>query len=207
MAMQLYSNPISTNARRVLMAADHLGIELDLVECNLMSEADRRRLEEVNPNSKIPVLVDDGFVLWESCAIMQYLADGKPGQTVYPRDPLARADVNRWMFWACQHFAPAIGVIVWENVWKKVVTGVDADVNELARGARDLARAAAVLDRHMAGREWLVWDGVTLADYAVAAPLMYRDRARLPLDDYPHLLAWFDRVKQLPAWRNSEPVW
>ncbi|CAH0164545.1 Dichloromethane dehalogenase [Massilia sp. Bi118] len=205
--MQLYYHPYSSNARRVLMAADHLGIQLDLVECNLMSEADRRRLMEINDNNKIPVLIDDGFVLWESCAIMQYLADSKPGQTVYPTDPLGRADVNRWMFWACQHFAPAIGVIAWENVWKKMVTGQDADVNELARGAADLAQAAAVLDKHLARRRWLVWDGVTLADYAVAASLMVRERARLPLDDYPHLLAWFERVQALPAWSNTESVW
>jgi glutathione S-transferase len=205
--MQLYYHPISSNARRALMAADHLGIQLDLVEVNLMSEADRRRLGEVNDNNKIPVLVDDGFVLWESCAIMQYLADSKPGQTVYPQDPLARADVNRWMFWACQHFSPAISVIAWENVWKKVVTGQDADVNELARGAADLAQAATVLDKHLASRRWLVWEGVTLADYAVAAPLMYRERARLPLDEYPHLLAWLERVQALPAWRNTEAVW
>jgi glutathione S-transferase len=64
-----------------------------------------------------------------------------------------------------------------------------------------------VLDKHLAGRRWLGWEGVTLADYAVAAPLMYRERARLPLEDYPNLLAWFDRVRELPAWRNSEAVW
>jgi glutathione S-transferase len=205
--MQLYYHPISSNARRVLMAAGHLGIQLDLVEVNLMSEADRRRLAEVNDNNKIPVLVDDGFVLWESCAIMQYLADSKPGQTLYPHEPVARADVNRWMFWACQHFAPAISVISWENVWKKMVTGQDADVNELARGAADLGQAAGVLDRHMAHRTWLAGEAVSLADYAVAAPLMYKERARLPLDEYPHLLAWFGRVQALPAWRNSEAVW
>jgi glutathione S-transferase len=83
--MQLYYHPISSNARRVLMAADHLGVELDLIECNLMSASDRLRLQEVNDNGKIPVLADDDFVLWESCAIMQYLADSKPGQVVYPQ--------------------------------------------------------------------------------------------------------------------------
>jgi len=57
----------------------------------------------------------------------------------------------------------------------------------------------------MAGRRWLVWEDMTLADYAVAAP--HKDRARLPLDEYPHLLAWFERVRELPAWRNSEAVW
>jgi glutathione S-transferase len=98
-------------------------------------------------------------------------------------------------------------VIAWENVWKKMVTGEGADVNELARGAADLAQAAAVLDKHLAGRRWLVGEAVTLADFAVAPPLMYRERARLPLDEYPHLLAWFERVQALAAWRDSEAVW
>lgn len=205
--MQLYQHPFSSNARRVLMAADHLGVKLDLVEINLANPDDRRRLMEINDNNKIPVLIDGSFILTESCAIMQYLADGTPGQTLWPHDRVAQADVNRWMFWSAQHFSPAIGVLTWENVWKKTVTGEDADVNELARGARDLARAAAVLDKHMATRRWIVGDDVTLADYAVAAPLMYKDLARLPLDDYPHLLAWFERVRELPAWRNTDHVW
>jgi len=89
--MQLYYHPFSPSARRVLMVAEHLGIALDLVEINLASPDDRRRIEELNDNSKIPVLVDGGLVLWESCAIMQYLADGTPGQAIYPRDRAARA--------------------------------------------------------------------------------------------------------------------
>lgn len=203
--MQLYYSPISSNSRRVLLAADHLGIELDLVDIDLLSPEDRRRLQDVNPNAKVPVLVDDGFVLPESCAIMQYLADGKPGQTLYPTEPLARAEVNRWMFWACQHFSQPIGQIAWENVWKKMVNGEGADMAVLAHGAANLARAATVLDRHVADRSWLAGEHVTLADYAVAAPLIVSERARLPLEDYPHLLAWYARVQALPAWRNTEP--
>ena len=203
--MQLYYSPISSNSRRVLLAADHLGIALDLVDIDLLSQEDRRRLQDVNPNAKVPVLVDDGFVLPESCAIMQYLADGKPGQTLYPTEPLARAEVNRWMFWACQHFSQPIGQIAWENVWKKMVNGEGADMAVLAHGAANLARAATVLDRHVADRSWLAGEHVTLADYAVAAPLIVSERARLPLEDYPHLLAWYARVQALPAWRNTEP--
>jgi glutathione S-transferase len=205
--MHLYYHPISSNARRVTMAADHLGIKLDLIEINLASAADRRRLEEVNDNSKIPVLHDEDFVLWESCAIMQYLADCTPGQAVYPLDPIARADVNRWMFWSTQHFGPAIGVIVWESLWKKVVTGADTDPVELERGKRDLARFAPVLDHHLAKRRWLCGDAVTLADYATAAPLMYLERADLPLARYQHLMAWFGRVQELPAWQHTTAVW
>jgi glutathione S-transferase len=205
--MQLYYNHYSSNTRRVLLAADHLGIAFDLVEINLASQDDRRRLGEVNDNSKLPVLIDGDFILWESCAIMQYLADGTPGQTVWPQERRARADVSRWMFWACQHFAPAIGVLTWEHIWKKFVTGQDADPNEVARGEADLAAAARVLDTHLATRPWLVGADVTLADYAVVAPLMYKDKARLPLDGYPHLLAWFERIRALPAWQRTAHEW
>jgi len=205
--MQLYYNSYSSNTRRVQLAADHLGVAFDLVQINLASQDDRRRLEEINANSKIPVLVDGDFILWESCAIMQYLADGVPGQTVWPQERRARADVSRWMFWACQHFSPAIGVLTWEYIWKKFVTGQDPDPKEVARGESDLVEAARVLDKHLATRRWLVGDGVTLADYAVAAPLMYMDKARLPLDGYPHLLAWFGRVQALPAWQRTAHEW
>ena len=205
--MQLYYNHYSSNTRRVLLAADHLGIAFDLVEINLASQDDRRRLEEVNDNGKLPVLIDGDFVLWESCAIMQYLADGTPGQTVWPQERRARADVSRWMFWACQHFAPAIGVLTWEHIWKKFVTGRDPDPQEVARGEADLAEAARVLDKHLATRQWLAGVDVTLADYAVVAPLMYKDKARLPLDAYPHLLAWFERVQALPAWQHTAHEW
>jgi glutathione S-transferase len=205
--MQLYYNHYSSNTRRVLLAADHLGIDFDLVQINLASQDDRRRLGEVNLNAKLPVLIDGDFVLWESCAIMQYLADGTPGQTVWPQERRARADVSRWMFWACQHFAPAIGILTWEHLWKKYVTGQDADPKEVARGEADLAEAARVLDKHLATRQWLVGDAVSLADYAVVAPLMYKEKAHLPLADYPHLLAWFERIRALPAWQRTDHGW
>jgi glutathione S-transferase len=191
----------------VLLAADHLGIAFDLVKIDLASQDDRRRLGEVNDNRKLPVLIDGDFILWESCAIMQYLADGTPGQTVWPQERRARADVSRWMFWACQHFSPAIGVLTWEHIWKKFVTGQDADPKEVTRGEADLAEAARVLDKHLSTRRWLVGDDVTLADYAVVAPLMYKDKASLPLDGYPHLRAWFACIQALPAWQRTDHAW
>jgi glutathione S-transferase len=201
--MRLYNFPMSTNGRRVNLAAAHLGLSLEQVGINLMNPDDRRRLGEINANNKVPVLEDEGFVLWESCAIMQYLASKVPGQTVYPEEAKARADVNRWMFWGVQHFSPAIGVIAWENAWKKFAGQGETDPVELARGERDFARFAAVLDQHLAQREWVSGDGVTLADYALAAPLMVIEKARLPVAQYAHLLRWFERVKGLDAWKAT----
>ncbi|MBJ7309935.1 glutathione S-transferase family protein [Rugamonas sp. CCM 8940] len=205
--MRLFHHPVSSNARRVLMTAIALDFPLELTEVNLMSDEDRRRLVELNPNSKIPVLQDGDFLLWESCAIMQYLADHTPGQTLYPQDLRTRADINRWMFWGCQHFAPALGVLTWENIWKGMVGAGPADPLEVARGERDVAEYAIVLDGHLSQRQWILGDTLSLADFAVAAPLMYLEQAKLPLAEYANILAWFGRVQQLDAWKKTVPVW
>jgi glutathione S-transferase len=205
--MRLYTNPLSSNARRVLLAAHVLGVELDLVDVNLKDDADRGRLREVNPNGKLPVLEDGGFVLWESCAIMQYLADVTPSQELYPQDPQGRADVNRWMFWACQHFAPAVGVLTFENIWKAMRGMGEADPRELARGERDLLQFAGVLDARLAGRTWVTGKALSLADLAIAPSLMYIERGRLPLARFAHVMAWFARIEALPAWQATDVRW
>jgi len=205
--MRLFHNPLSSNARRVLMTVHQLDIALDMITVDLMSEGDRRRLAEINPNGKVPVLEDGGFVLWESCAIMQYLAELSPHQTLYPQDPQARADVNRWMFWACQHLSPAVGIMTWENIWKAMCAMGEADPNELARGEREVLQFGAVLDGHLEGRQWVAGKALTLADIAIAPALMYLEPARLPLDRFPNVMAWFERMRQLEAWQKSETAW
>jgi len=205
--MRLFHNAVSSNARRVMLAAIHMGTPLDTTEVNLMDPADRRRLEELNPNSKLPVLQDGDFVLWESCAIMQYLADRTYGQTLYPDNVVQRADINRWMFWACQHFSPALGVIVWENIWKGVTGNGGPDPAAIARAAVDVQKFATVLDKQLAGRQWVLGSSLTLADFALAAPLMYTDQAKLPVTGYANLQAWYARVQELDAWKQTQPVW
>jgi len=205
--MRLYHNPISSNARRPLMTALHLGLALELVEINLLDYADRQRLAAVNPNGKLPVLANGDFLLSESCAIMQYLADQVPGQTLYPTAPAARADVNRWLFWSTQHFSPAVSVLAWERCWKSMAGFGSADPVEVTRGEGELDEYATILDRHLAGRTWIAGESLSLADFCIATPLMYRDRAQLALDQFHHIDAWFERVRQVPAWRDTDVLW
>ncbi|AIY39279.1 putative glutathione S-transferase-like protein [Collimonas arenae] len=202
--MRLYHHPISTNARRAVMTAHHLQQPVELVLLDLSSGDQRKHLLSINPNEKIPVLVDGDFILWESCAIMQYLADKTPGQTVYPTELQARADVNRWMFWSGQHLAPAIAIFYWENFIKDLIGAGQPDPVELRRGEVDLESFATVLDGHLAGRQWVCGGGLTLADFSIAAPLMAAGPGRAPLAQYRHLQAWFSRVQELDAWRQTE---
>ena len=203
--MRLYYHPLSSNSRRVVLTAIELGAPLDLVVVDLLKgqhkAVDYLRL---NPNGKVPLLDDDGFLLWESHAIMQYLADCSPGQTLYPEDAKARADVNRWLFWSAYHFTPAVGLISRERVSKKMVGGSGGpDPVEIERGEALLTAAADVLDAHLAGKEWIAQDRLTLADLAIASPLMHTAAAQLPVTGYANLQAWFARVKARDAWKKA----
>lgn len=202
--MRLYQHPISSNARRVLLTAAEIGAPLELVELSLMSDADRRRLAELNPNGKIPVLEDHGFLLWESHAIAQYLCAKLGAERLYPSALQARADVDRWLFWSAQHWQPAISVLVWERHWKGVVGAGGPDAHELARGTEEFTQFAKVLDGHVAGREWVSGGHLTIADLALAAPLMYIDKGQLPVAGYPNLLRWFAQVEKRPSWVETK---
>lgn len=203
--MRLYYHPLSSNSRRVTMTAVLLGANLELVVVDL-SKGQHRTSEylQLNPNGKVPLLDDHGFRLWESHAIMQYLSDQTPGQVLYPTAIRPRADVNRWLFWSAYHFTPAVGIISRERVSKRLVGGLGAeDPAEVARGEAQLRSAASVLDAHLADKQWIAQDALTLADLAIAAPLMHLATARLPLNDFTHLQAWFDRVRALDAWQQT----
>jgi glutathione S-transferase len=203
--MKLHYGPLSSNSRRARITALLLGIQLEEIAVDLRDPAHREALAKLNANNKVPVLVDGDLVLWESIAIMQYFCDRTPGQKLYPSEPRARAEVNRWLSWTQAHLGPAIGNISWERVWKKFVSGDGPDETQVKRNEAFLAQFATVLDQHLAGRTWLAGDEMTLADIAVATPLMMTKLARLPLRPYQNIQAWYARVQELPAWKATEP--
>jgi len=204
--MKIYGAPQSSSSRRALVTAAHLAIDFELVPIDLRQPAARARLGELNPNNKIPVLEDGDVRLWESHAIMQYLCERTPGQTLYPLAPAARADVNRWLFWSSAHMSPAVGGLSFERLWKKQSTGGDPDPVVVAYHERHLHQFAKVADDHLAKRTWLSGEALSLADISIAATLVYRKPAQLPLDGYKHLLAWAGRVYELDAWKRTEPA-
>lgn len=204
--MKLYYHPLSGNSRRVLLTVEHLGISVERTVVDLQNNEQRSDAHLArNPNGRVPVLIDDDFVLWESRAIMQYLCDKTPGQTIYPTDLRARAEVNQWMFWSANHWGPAISQINWERMVKKFLGMGEPDAAVVARAEAMFHDFAKVLDAHLAKREWLAGKGMTVADVAVGCPLMVAVPAQLPLEPYANVRAWFARVQELPSWKATAP--
>ncbi len=205
--MKLYFHPFSSNARKARMTAELLGAPVEQVFVDLVQRAQAAPdFLAMNPNGKVPVLVDGDLELWESYAIMIYLAEKTPGQTLYPADPKARADVNRWMFWAAAHWSVQISTLNFENMLKSAIFRIgEADPAIVGRANAELERLAGILDAHLAGRTYVSGDTLTLADVTLACPLMVTELAKLPVKQFPNLQAWMGRMQALEAWTKTNP--
>jgi glutathione S-transferase len=204
--MKLYYHPASPFARKVLIVAATLGIELETQVVNLFAgEGQTPEFLLLNPLGKVPTLVDGDFTLWESNAIVQYLAALAPDAGLVPEDARGRADILRWQFWETSNWAPTCAVYVYENVLKPMLGRGEPDAAELAKAEEKFHRFAKALDAHLSGRPWLVGDALSLADLSLAPILMYAEPGKYPLADYPHIQAWFGKIQQLPAWIATEP--
>lgn len=203
--MKLYYHPASSPSRTARMTAALLGLELELELVDLFGGANRtREYLALNPNGLVPTLVDDGFVLWESNAIAQYLASKRATPELFPDDPQLRADVTRWQCWELEHWKRATQAIAFERVFKRL-KGLAPDPAALERGTAEFHRFAAVLDGQLARRDHLVGERLTLADVAVASGLTYATVAAFPLDGYPHLQRWAASIARLDAWQRTAP--
>lgn len=204
--MKLYYFPISPNSRRAVAVLHHLHLDCELEVVDL-SKGEQMQPDflKLNPNHMIPTLVDGDFVLWESNAIMQYLCSKVPNTSLWSADPRVQADISRWQFWQVGHFGSACSVFIFERVVKKLFMSAEADLQEIAKGEERFHRFAQVLEQHLKGREWLVGDAVTLADFSVGSFLDLAGLAQYPMTPYIEIPRWYRNIEQLPAWKSSAP--
>ena len=205
--MKLYGFPPSPNTWKVRAVAAHLGLPLEFELVDL-AKGQQRTPEylALNPTGRTPTLVDGDFTLWESTAIMQYLGDRK-SNALWPNDARTRADIMRWQSWQLQHWSKeACEPLIFQRLVKKFMNLGPPDAAVVEKGTEAFNREAHVLDAHLAKQPYLVGTAVTLADFSVAAPLVYAKEAELPVAPYHHLRDWFGRVFALPAWRETAPA-
>jgi glutathione S-transferase len=204
MSLRIHAFPLSPRGFKALVVANHIGIPYDFALVDLTKGAQRSpEFTALNLNQRMPVLEEDGFCLWESNAIIQYVATMKPELGLLPRDERARADVSRWMFWESAHWDQACAILVFERFVKGAFGLGAADPAEVEKGLAQFNRAAKVLDQHLKGRRFLCGDHLTVADFSVGAALIMAEKAQFPLEPYGEIRRWYAQLTALPAWQKT----
>lgn len=192
--------PMSQNVRKPLALAYELGLEVESVPKMPGDDS----VKALNPSGRIPVMDDNGCIISESDAIMIHLANKKPSG-FYPEEPAARAKVHQWLCWDLAHWTPAYQPIQFQRLVKQILGMGESDEAVVEKTLELFYREATILDDALAGREWLVGEGPTLADFAVGAGLTYAEPIRLPLEDYANIRAWNERLNELEGWKKTKP--
>lgn len=207
MSMRIHAFPPSPRAFKALVVANHVGADFELRLIDL-TKGEQRQADYVaiNPNMKMPALEDGDLKLWESNAILNYLAAKHPESGLLPADDRKRADVLRWQFWESTTWDPACAILVFERVVKPAFGGGAPDPVKVEEGLEKVRRAAAILDAQLDGRAFVCGDALTIADFSLGAVLTMKDLAQLPLEPYANIRSWAARLEALPAWQATSAM-
>jgi glutathione S-transferase len=203
--MKLYLFPPSSRVLGIVAMKNYLGLDCELQPIDLgRGDQLARQYIALNPNKKMPTLEESGFVLWESNAILFYMAAKHPDRGLWPTDVKAQADVLRWLAWESAHWdAESCGMVAYEKTSKAVLGLGPPDPAFIARGEQNFDRFATVLDDHLKGHTWLTGNQLTIADFSIGAWIPTAERMELPVGKFTEILRWYKGLAALPAWRDA----
>ena len=198
--LKIWGRATSANVMKPLWACDEMGVAYEHEEVGgAFGRTKDPEYLAMNPNSRVPTIVDDGFVLWESNAIVRYLAAKHGKGTLAPTDPQEHADADRWMDWQQTTVLPFMTPIFWG-----LVRTPEADRKpEVIEAARKEGIAVwGILDARLKGRDFIMGDRLTMADIPLGPQLhrwmnLITDRPAMP-----NLEAWYGRLLARPAFKK-----
>ncbi|MEK7885588.1 glutathione S-transferase family protein [Burkholderia contaminans] len=192
--MKLYGFA-GTRSQRALWGLKELDADFEFISVNLLQgEHKRPEFLRLNPAGKVPVLVDGDLVIPESAAIVLYLADKYPQKALLPVDPALRAQAYRWVMFAVTELEQPLWRITRHSFIYPPEKRSPADI-ELAR--EDFRTMAAILDKHLEGREFIVGDTLTVADCVTAYLIDWAGECNL-IESFPQLRAYLERLYARP---------
>ena len=203
--MKIFGNPMSTCTRRVVMALHEKQAKFEMVVIDF-AKGEHKSPENMarQPFGQMPSLTDGDFTLFESRAMMRYIDENHPGQSLTPKDPKSRALMEQWLYVESEDFNPAVSAIVYQEVYAPMMGG-KSDAAKVAEAMTKLTPVMAVLDKHLAKGPHFVGDQFTLADISFMPYTEYamNTSAKDMMLSHANFAAWWKRVSERGAWKQT----
>mgnify|MGYP001464294917 FL=1 len=201
MGVKIYGVP-GSRADRSLWAIEETGIDYEHVKTNFGEESKADEYLEINPNGRIPALVDGDLKLFESMAINLYLTK-QYARDLYPTNPNDEAKANQWSVWAISEIEPLQMQIV---IQKFFVSKDKQDQAEIDQASKGLVRPLKVLDHALRDSDYLLGEKFSVADLNVAGVMLLLKAVNFDFDPFQNVSAWIDKCHARPALERARAL-
>jgi len=197
--LKIWGRVNSVNVKKALWALEELGLKYQRIDAGReFGVVNTPEYKRMNPNSLVPTIDDDGFVLWESHAIVRYLAAKHGAGTLWPADLKQRADSDRWMDWAFTFQAQFRAVF-----WGLVRTPPEKrDTKAIEEARQKCAELLAIPDSALANRPYFAGNSLTIGDIPLGCHVQLWMRLPIERPAHQNLQRWFDRLCARPAFKK-----
>lgn len=198
--LKIWGRKNSINVQKVLWCCAELNLESERIDAGLQFGVNNTpEYKAINPNALVPTINDDGFVLWESHAIVRYLARKHGMGSLCPSDPKACADADRWMDWHATTIWPNLQPVFRELVR---VTADKRNMPLVEESRKKLAASMAILNAHLANRKYVIGDAFTMGDIPLGTAAQRWFNLPIERENYSNLDVWYKRLQSRPAFKR-----
>ena len=192
--LKIWGRLTSVNVQKVVWCADELGLDVERIDAGgQYGVVNSPEFRAMNPNGLVPVIDDDGFVLWESNAIVRYLATKYGTDSLWPSDVQVRAEADRWMDWQAVSLNPAIGRAFIQLI-RTLPEKRDVAIIENAR--IETEKKLGVLDAHLATREYVAGSRFTMGDIPLGCSVDRWFKLPMARETHPHVERWYATLRE-----------
>ncbi len=197
--MKLYGTPVS-RALRSIWAAEEVGVDYELIPTSYLEESKTPDYLAINPNGRIPALVDGDLVLFESMAINLYLAKTYGGK-LYPSGPHDEARAIQWTIWGMTELEPHLIPMVLHKV---LLPEGQRDPAVVSKAEAAVEKPLGVLNAHVSDREYLLGGDFTIADLNLAGALSIANFASFDISKFENAARWLSRCAGRPSFARAQ---
>jgi glutathione S-transferase len=199
--LKVLGRPTSANVQKVVWFCDEIELPFERTDIGgPFGGNDQPEYLAMNPNGRVPTVIDDGFVIWESNACVHYLASKHAAGTWYPDDLQQRGRCVQWMEWVTSSLAAA-HVPVFHGLIRTPADKRDPDA--IARGRDNWSKLMAMLDNHLKDNAYIAGDSITIGDIPASVFAFRWFNLDIPREDYPNLKRWHDGIAARPAFKKN----